>query len=264
MLNGLPADVVTLTQSNDIEALVKKGLVNADWQQVLPNGAVPFGSVMVLLVKKGNPKHIQDWSDLVRDDVKVVFANPKTSANGRFAYLSALAYAEQHCQQPQDFMRRLLKNVPVLEAGARSASISFTQRNIGDVLIAPENEAALAAKTLGENSFEVVYPSITAYTPIYVAEVNKNTQADGLHQLSHDYLSYLWSPQAQELAAQNYFRPTDKKIIAKTTELFPEVNQFDVNQRFGSWDAINTQHFVDNGLFDRLYVSAQRADKVNK
>ena len=110
----------------------------------------------------------------------------------------------------------------------------------------------------------MVYPSITAYTPIYVVEVNKNTQADGLHQLSHDYLSYLWSPQAQELAAQNYFRPTDKKIIAKTTALFPEVNQFDVNQRFGSWDTINTKHFVDNGLFDRLYISAQRADKVNK
>ena len=264
VLNGLPADVVTLTQSNDIEALVKKGLVDADWQQVLPNGAVPFGSVMVLLVRKGNPKHIQDWSDLVRDDVKVVFANPKTSANGRFAYLSALAYAKQYSDKPQDFMLRLLRNVPVLEAGARSASISFTQRNIGDVLIAPENEAALAAKTLGENSVEVVYPSITAYTPIYVAEVNKNTQADGLNQLSHDYLSYLWSPQAQELAAQNYFRPTDKKIIAKTTALFPEVNQFDVNQRFGSWEAINTKHFVDNGLFDRLYISAQRADKVNK
>lgn len=219
---------------------------------------------MVLLVKKGNPKHIQDWSDLIRDDVKVVFANPKTSANGRFAYLSALAYAEQHSDKPQDFMLRLLRNMPVLEAGARSASISFTQRNIGDVLIAPENEAALAAKTLGENSFEVVYPSITAYTPIYVAEVNKNTQTDGLHQLSHDYLSYLWSPQAQELAAQNYFRPTDKKIIAKTTALFPEVNQFDVNQRFGSWEAINTKYFVDNSLFDRLYISAQRADKVNK
>ena len=181
VLNGLPADVVTLTQSNDIEALVKKGLVDADWQQVLPNAAVPFGSVMVLLVRKGNPKHIQDWSDLVRDDVKVVFANPKTSANGRFAYLSALAYAKQYSDKPQDFMLRLLRNVPVLEAGARSASISFTQRNIGDVLIAPENEAALAAKTLGENSFEVVYPSITAYTPIYVAEVNKNTKADGLH-----------------------------------------------------------------------------------
>ena len=110
----------------------------------------------------------------------------------------------------------------------------------------------------------MVYPSITAYTPIYVAEVNKNTQADGLHQLSRDYLSYLWSTQAQELAAKNYFRPIDKKIIAKTTALFPKVNQFDVNQRFGSWEAINTKHFVDNGLFDRLYISAQRADKVNK
>lgn len=258
VLNGLPADVVTLTQSNDIDALVKKGLVAKNWRELLPNGAVPFGSVMVLLVKKGNPKGIHDWSDLVRDDVKVVFANPKTSANGRFAYLSALAYAEQHSDAPQVFMQQLLANVPLLEAGARSASISFTQRNIGDVLIAPENEAALAAKTLGKDSFEVVYPSISAYTPIYVAEVTKNTQADGLGQMAQNYLRYLWSPKAQRLAAKNYFRPTDPQVIQETAGQFPSVATFDVNQVFGSWDSINQTHFVDNGLFDRLYIAAQQ------
>lgn len=261
VLNGLPADVVTLTQSNDVEALVKKGLVAENWRQALPNGAVPFGSVMVLLVKKGNPKQIHDWADLVRTDVKVVFANPKTSANGRFAYLSALAYAQQQSENPQNFMVNLLNNVPVLEAGARSASIAFTQRNIGDVLIAPENEAALAAKTLGAESFEVVYPSITAYTPVYVAEVNKNTAQDGLHSQAHAYLENLWSEQAQQLAVDNFFRPTNAKILEKTTALFPKVASFDVNKTFGSWNEINQTHFIDNALFDRLYVQAQQATR---
>lgn len=260
VLNGLPADVVTLTQSNDVEALVKKGLVAENWQQALPNGAVPFGSVMVLLVKKGNPKQIHDWADLVRDDVKVVFANPKTSANGRFAYLSALAYAQQ-TENQEAFMVKLLKNVPVLEAGARSASIAFTQRNIGDVLIAPENEAALAAKTLGTESFEVIYPSLTAYTPVYVAEVNKNTAQDGLHSQAAAYLANLWSEPAQQLAAENFFRPTNAKILEKTTALFPRVATFDVNKTFGSWDEINQTHFIDNALFDRLYVRAQQASR---
>lgn len=259
VLNGLPADVVTLTQSNDVDALAKKGLVAQNWREALPNGAVPFGSVMVLLVKKGNPKQIKDWADLTRADVKVVFANPKTSANGRFAYLSAFAYAEQNTTDPQAFMMDLLKNVPVLEAGARSASIAFTQRNIGDVLIAPENEAALAAKTLEKESFEVIYPSITAYTPVYVAEVNKNTAQDGLHQQAHAYLSNLWSEPAQQLAADNFFRPTDAKTLAKMTALFPKVNSFDVNETFGDWEQINRTHFIDNALFDRLYVKAQQA-----
>lgn len=258
VLNGLPADVVTLTQSNDVEALVKKGLVAENWQQALPNNAIPFGSVMVLLVKKDNPKQIHDWSDLIRPDVKVVFANPKTSANGRFAYLSALAYANQQGKDPEDFMVALLKNVPVLEAGARSASIAFTQRNIGDVLIAPENEAALAAQTFGNDSFEVIYPSLTAYTPVYVAEVSKNTAQDGLHSQAHVYLANLWSEPAQQLAAENFFRPTNAKILEKTTALFPKVASFDVNKTFGSWDEINQTHFIDNALFDRWYLAAQQ------
>lgn len=258
VLNGLPADVVTLTQSNDIDALVQKGLVKPTWQQDLPNQATPFGSVIVFLVRKNNPKHIHDWSDLTRKDVKVVFANPKSSANGRFAYLSALAYAQNNTKNPNEFMLRLLRNVPVLEAGARGASISFTQREIGDVLITPENEAALAAKTLGNHSFDMVYPSVSAYTPVLVAQVNANSRHNGTQQLAQEYLQHLWSEQGQNIAAQNYFRPSNKKIAEKYTALFPPVNSFDVNQQFGDWQQINQQHFVDNALFDRLYIAAQR------
>ncbi|VTU08190.1 sulfate ABC transporter periplasmic sulfate-binding protein [Actinobacillus porcinus] len=261
--SGLPADVVTLTQSNDINMLVKKGLVAENWQQALPNNATPFGSVMVFLVNKGNPKAIRDWADLARDDVKVIFANPKTSANGRFAYLSVLAYAQQQFQdqaQVNDFMQKVLANVPVLEAGARGATISFTQRKLGDVLIAPENEAALAAKALGQDSFEVVYPSLTAYTPVLVAETT-NTQLNGTHALSQAYLQGLWSEQAQELAAKNYFRPSNPKTLQKFTALFPPVKTFDVNETFGDWTKINREHFADNAGFDQLYIKAQGAKK---
>lgn len=261
--SGLPADVVTLTQSNDINMLVKKGLVAENWQQALPNNATPFGSVMVFLVNKGNPKGIQDWADLARDDVKVIFANPKTSANGRFTYLSALAYAQQQFQdqaQVNAFIQKVLANVPVLEAGARGATISFTQRKLGDVLIAPENEAALAAKALGKESFEVVYPSLTAYTPVLVAETT-NTQMNGTHELSQAYLQGLWSEKAQELAAKNYFRPSNPKTLQKFTALFPPVKTFDVNETFGDWTKINTEHFADNAGFDQLYIKAQGAKK---
>ncbi|PJG84183.1 sulfate ABC transporter substrate-binding protein [Caviibacterium pharyngocola] len=258
--NGLPADVVTLTQTNDIDTLAARGLVSPNWREQFPNGAVPFGSVIVFLVKKGNPKGISDWADLVRDDVSVIFANPKTSANGRFAYLAALAYAKRQfgqAEQEQDFMRKLLKNVPILETGARGATISFTQRNLGDVLITPENEAALAAQALGENSFEVVYPHYTAYTPVLVAEVSANTALNRTSQQAKAYLNYLWNDEIQELAAKNHFRPTNQGMLAKYRHYFPEVESFDVNREFGSWQQINTEHFADNGLFDRLYIAAK-------
>lgn len=258
--SGLPADVVTLTQANDIDMLVKKGLVAVSWQQDLPNNATPFGSVMVFLVKKGNPKQILDWKDLVRDDVNTIFANPKTSANGRFAYLSALAYAEKTFSdkaQQFAFLEKILSNVPVLEAGARAATIAFTQRNLGDVLITPENEAALASQALGADKFEIVYPSFTAYTPVLVAEVTKNTAMQGTHEIAQAYLKGLWLDAAQELAAKNHFRPTNKKILEKFTALFPKVNIFDVNEKFGDWQSINQIHFADNALFDQLYIQAQ-------
>lgn len=257
--SGLPADVVTLTQSSDIDILVNKGLVAADWQQQYPNNASPFGSVMVLLVKKGNPKHIQDWSDLARPDVKVILPNPKTSANGRFAYLAIWAYAQRHFadpQQQQQFLQQVLANVPILEAGARGATISFTQRQMGDVLIAPENEAALASKALGD-SFDLVYPSLTLYTPVFVAEVVKNTQHNHTVHYAQQYLQTLWSPAAQQLAAKHYFRPVDQQVAKQYQASFPAIEQLDANQTFGSWQQINAEHFADNGLFDRLYIAAQ-------
>ncbi len=261
--SGLPADVVTLTQTADIDFLVEKGLVNANWQEALPNGAVPFSTVLVFLVRKGNPKQIQDWQDLTRDDVSVIFANPKTSANGRFAYLNALAFAEEQYQNlevQQQFMQKLLANLPVLEAGARGATIAFTQRNLGDVLITPENEAALAAKALGSD-FDVIYPSISAESPVFVAEVSKNTSRRNTHKLAQQYLADLWLPENQQLAADNYFRPSDEKTLKNNTALFPEVKTFDINERFGDWKKINAEHFVDNGRFDRLYIQAQQENK---
>ncbi|URL06085.1 sulfate ABC transporter substrate-binding protein [Avibacterium sp. 21-595] len=255
---GLPADIVTLTQANDIDLLVQKGLVASDWAQRFPNNATPFGSVMVFLVKKGNPKQIRDWQDLTRNDVRVVFANPKTSANGRFAYLAAYSYAKQAFSgeaQQLDFIRRLLRNVPVLEAGARSATMVFTQRHFGDVLITPENEAALAAQRLDTQGFSVIYPSLTLYTPVLVAETT-NTKINGTHKLAQTYLQGLWSEQGQELAAQHHFRPSNAKIAQKFTALFPKVNALDVNEQFGDWATINQQHFADNALFDQLYFQA--------
>lgn len=265
--SGLPADVVTLTQANDIEMLVEKGLVAKNWQSALPDNAVPFGSVMVFLVRKGNPKRIRDWADLARDDVSTIFANPKTSANGRYAYLAVLAYAQRQFgneRQVHRFIEKMLRNVPVLEAGARGATISFTQRNLGDVLIAPENEAALAAQTLGRDSFEVVYPGLTAYAPVLVAEVNQNTRLNGTHEQVRAYLQGLWSEEAQQLAAKNHFRPRDKKTLQNLTALFPEVETFDVNEKFGDWTTINRLHFADNALFDRLYIRAQQNAQQQK
>ncbi|ABR75044.1 sulfate ABC transporter substrate-binding protein [Actinobacillus succinogenes] len=265
--SGLPADVVTLTQANDIDMLVEKGLIAANWRSALPDNATPFGSVMVFLVRKGNPKNIRDWADLARHDVSTIFANPKTSANGRYAYLAALAYARQRFgdeRQVHGFIEKMLRNIPVLEAGARGATISFTRRNLGDVLIAPENEAALAVQTLGRDDFELVYPGLTAYTPVLVAEVNQNSKINGTREQVQAYLRGLWSAEAQQLAAKNHFRPSDKKILKNLTALFPEIETFDVNEKFGDWTTINRMHFADNALFDRLYIQAQQNAQQQK
>ncbi|MGR3807854.1 sulfate ABC transporter substrate-binding protein [Pasteurella testudinis] len=255
--NGLPADVVTLNQQNDVDLLVKSGWVNADWQQQYPNQAIPFNSVTVFLVRKGNPKGIHDWNDLARADVSVIFANPKTSGNGRYAYLSALGYAQkQYSDQAQthDFMRRLLKNIPVFDAGARAASITFTQRQVGDVLVTPENEAGLAAHALGDDLFEVVYPSYSASADVFVAEVNKNTRRHHNSQTARDFIASLWQEPAQRIAAENYFRPTNPTILAEYQSRFPALETFNVNRVFGDWATINQQHFADGALFDQLYL----------
>jgi sulfate transport system substrate-binding protein len=256
--NGLPADVVTLNQQNDVDLLVKGGLVDENWQQQYPNSAVPFSTVTVFLVRKGNPKQIHDWNDLVRDDVQVIFANPKTSGNGRYAYLSAFGYARRHYSteaQIHDFMQRLLKNIPVFDAGARAASITFTQRMVGDVLVTPENEAGLAAHALGNDQFEVVYPSYSASADVFVAEVSKNTRRHNNSETAQRFIASLWLEPAQRVAAENYFRPIDPTILAQYKVRFPEIETFNVNRLFGDWATINQQHFVDGGLFDRLYLN---------
>ncbi|KAE9528033.1 sulfate ABC transporter substrate-binding protein [Testudinibacter aquarius] len=256
--NGLPADVVTLNQQNDVDLLAESGLVAPDWQQRYPNQAIPFSSVTVFLVRKGNPKQIHDWNDLAQQGVSVIFANPKTSGNGRYAYLSALGYAKQqyHTEtQVHDFMRKLLKNIPIFDAGARAASITFTQRQIGDVLVTPENEAGLAAHALGADQFEVVYPSYSASVDVFVAEVTKNTTRHKNSQTAQDFIASLWQDTAQRVAAENYFRPSNPTILSEYQVRFPSVKTFNINQVFGDWATINQQHFADGALFDQLYLS---------
>ncbi|MGX2956217.1 sulfate ABC transporter substrate-binding protein [Ursidibacter arcticus] len=259
--NGLPADVVTLNQRNDIELLVKNGWVSPDWQQKYPNNAVPFYTTIVLLVRKGNPKQIRDWDDLAKDGVKVVFANPKTSGNGRYAYLSLFGFARKHYadeQQGNVFLQKVLQNVPLFDAGARAATITFVQREIGDVLIAPENEASLAAKALGEDKFEVIYPSYSAAAEVLVAEVDKNTRKHKNQNLTQDFIASLWQETAQQVAAENYFRPTHPSVLKAFAQRFPEVETFNVNELFGDWKQITKQHFADGALFDQLYLGEKK------
>ncbi len=254
--NGLQADVVTMNQTSDIELLQKKGLVSNDWQKALPDHAVPFTSTTVFLVRKGNPKAIKDWDDLAKAGVQIVVANPKTSGNGRYAFLAAYGNALKNNANNHDaakaFSQKLFANVAVLEAGGRGATTTFMQRNIGDALITFENEAQLAANQFGQGQFEIVYPkySIAAENP--VAVVNSVADKKGTAVLAKDYLAYLWSDEAQNLAASLYLRPSKPDILAKHGERFPKVETFRANDVFGSWDEIMKTYFADGGVFDQI------------
>ena len=254
--NGLQADVVTMNQTSDIELLQKKGLVSNDWQKALPDHAVPFTSTTVFLVRKGNPKAIKDWDDLAKAGVQIVVANPKTSGNGRYAFLAAYGNALKNNANNHDaakaFSQKLFANVAVLEAGGRGATTTFMQRNIGDALITFENEAQLAANQFGQGQFEIVYPkySIAAENP--VAVVNSVADKKGTAVLAKDYLAYLWSDEAQNLAASLYLRPSKPDILAKHSERFPKVETFRANDVFGSWDEIMKTYFADGGVFDQI------------
>lgn len=254
--NGLQADVVTMNQTSDIELLQKKGLVSNDWQKALPDHAVPFTSTTVFLVRKGNPKAIKDWDDLAKAGVQIVVANPKTSGNGRYAFLAAYGNALKNNANNHDaakaFSQKLFANVAVLEAGGRGATTTFMQRNIGDALITFENEAQLAANQFGQGQFEIVYPkySIAAKNP--VAVVNSVADKKGTAVLAKDYLAYLWSDEAQNLAASLYLRPSKPDVLAKHSERFPKVETFRANDVFGSWDEIMKTYFADGGVFDQI------------
>ncbi|WP_434779851.1 sulfate ABC transporter substrate-binding protein [Neisseria sp. Ec49-e6-T10] len=254
---GLQADVVTMNQASDIDFLVTKGLIAKNWASRLPNNAVPFTSTTVFLVRKGNPKNIQDWADLTKNGVKVIIANPKTSGNGRYAYLAAYGQALKtngnNDAQAKTFVKNLFNNVPILDAGGRAATTTFMQRKVGDVLITFENEAEMVAREFGRGSFQVVYPKLSISAENPVAVVDKVVTKKGTQKAAEAYLKYLWSEPAQELAAKNFLRPQNAKIAQKYSKQFPKINTFRAESLFGNWDNIMKKHFADGGVFDQIY-----------
>ena len=258
VIDGLQADVVTLALAYDIDAISQNsGLLPADWQKRLPENSTPYTSTIVFLVRKGNPKHIKDWDDLVKPGISVITPNPKTSGGARWNYLAAWAYALKQPggseQKAQDFVRRLYKNVPVLDSGARGSTTTFVQREIGDVLIAWENEAFLSIKELGPEKAEIVEPSISILAEPPVSIVDKVVDKKGTRKVAQAYLEYLYTPEGQEIAARNYYRPRLDSVARKFASTFPKIKLVTVDDVFGGWQAAQKKHFADGGVFDQIY-----------
>ena len=258
VINGLEADVVTLALAYDIDAVATQArLLPADWQKRLPNDSTPYTSTIVFLVRKGNPKGIKDWNDLVQKGVSVVVPNPKTSGGARWAYLAAYAYALEKNNHDdtaaRDFIKQLYKNVPVLDSGARGSTVTFAQRQIGDVLLAWENEAHLALKEFGADKFEIVTPSISILAEPPVAVVDKNVKRHHTTEIASEYLKYLYSDEGQEIAAKNFYRPRNAAIAAKYAANFNQVKLITINQEFGGWAKAQQTHFADGGVFDQIF-----------
>lgn len=258
VLDGLDADVVTLALAYDIDILAEKGLVAKDWQKKFKDNSSPYTSTIVFLVRKGNPKGIKDWNDLVKPGVEVITPNPKTSGGARWNYLAAWAYA---LKQPggndvkaKEFVKKLFANVKVLDSGARGSTTTFTERGIGDVLLAWENEAFLAVKELGPEKFEVVTPSISILAEPPVAVVDKVVDKKGTRKVATAYLEKLYSPEGQEIAAKNYYRPRDPKVAAKYANQFAKVKLITIDQVFGGWQKAQKPHFNDGGTFDEIIL----------
>jgi sulfate transport system substrate-binding protein len=261
VIDGLPADVVTLALAYDIDAIAKKGLIASNWQKRLPNNSTPYYSTIVLLVRHGNPKHIKDWDDLIRRDVKVITPNPKTSGGARWNYLAAWGFAQRKYGTPEKaklFMAKLFRNVPVLDSGARGATTTFVERGQGDVLIAWENEALLAVNKLGRGKFDIVYPSVSILAEPPVALVDKVVDKHGTRRAAEAYLKFLYTPEAQDIVARNYFRPRNAQIAAKYKKQFPNLKLFTIDRNFGGWAKAQALHFRDGGLFDQEYEAAKR------
>jgi sulfate transport system substrate-binding protein len=257
VIDGLQADVVTLALAADIDNLHVHGdLIPADWQTRLPQNSTPYTSTIVLLVRAGNPKHIKDWDDLVRPGVQVIVPNPKTSGGARWAYLAAWGYAERKYgskDKAREFITSLYKNVPVLDTGARGSTITFTQKEIGDVLLAWENEAFLAQKESGPGKYEIVVPSSSILAEPPVAVVDKVAQRRGTTEVATAYLNYLYSDEGQEIAARNYYRPRNPEVAAKYAKVFPTLELFTIDAVFGGWTQAQKTHFADGGIFDQIY-----------
>lgn len=274
VMEGLEADVVTLALAYDIDAIHKNAKkLGADWQTRLPDNSAPYTSTIVFLVRKGNPKNIHDWNDLVRDDVQVVTPNPKTSGGARWNYLAAWGYALHRefngdwsklsdatvnaaaQDKAQQFVTAIYKHAPVLDRGARDATNSFAQRNIGDVLIAWENEALLAVNELGKGNFELIVPSISILAEPPVALVDTVVDRKGTRQIAEAYLKYLYTAEGQNIIATHYFRPRDAAVLAKYQEVFPQLQLFTIDQVFGGWQQAQAKHFADSGVFDNIYAT---------
>ena len=256
VIDGLEADVVTLALAYDIDAIAERGLLAQDWQKRFPDNASPYTSTIVFLVRKGNPKGIKDWDDLVKPDVKVITPNPKTSGGARWNYLAAWGYAEEKggsADAARDFVQKLYRNVPVLDTGARGATITFVQRGIGDVFLSWENEAFLAINELGKDKFEIIVPSISILAEPPVAVVDKVVDKHGSRKAAEAYLNFLYTPEGQEIAARHYYRPRNAEVAARFAHVFPKVNLFTIDERFGGWTKAQPEHFGDGGTFDRIY-----------
>jgi sulfate transport system substrate-binding protein len=258
IIDGLEADVATLALAYDIDAISAKGhLLPADWQKALPDNSAPYTSTIVFLVRKGNPKHIKDWGDLVKPGTQVITPNPKTSGGARWNFLAAWAYGRKAGGSEaaaENYVKQLYANVPVLDSGARGSTTTFVERGIGDVLLAWENEAFLAEKELGAGKFEIVVPSISVLAEPSVAVVAANAKKHGTEDVAKAYLEYLYTPQAQEAIAKNFYRPRNAEVAAKYKSQFPEINLVTVDKDFGGWGNAQKTYFDDGGVFDRIAV----------
>jgi sulfate transport system substrate-binding protein len=263
VIDGLEADVVTLALAYDIDAIAQKsGLLPADWQAQLPRNSTPYTSTIVLLVRKGNPKGIKDWDDLVKPGVAVITPNPKTSGGAQWNYLAAWEYAKRKYggdTAAKDFVTRLYQNVPVLDSGARGSTTTFVERGVGDVFISWENEAFLAQKELGPDKFEIVVPSLSILAEPPVAVVEKNAAKHGTTAVARAYLEYLYSDQGQEIAAKHFYRPSDPKVAARYAKQFPKVSLFTIDAAFGGWQKASKTHFQEGGTFDEIYRPGAKA-----
>ena len=262
VIDGLKADVVTLALAYDVDSIAQKAkLLPANWQSRLPNNSAPYYSAIVFLVRKGNPKAIRDWDDLAKPGVQVITPNPKTSGGARWNYLAAWGYGNKTYKsqvKAREFVTRLYRNVPVLDSGARGSTTTFVERGIGDVLIAWENEAYLAVNKLGRGKFEIVNPSVSILAEPPVAVVDKVVDRKGTRKVAEAYLNYLYTPEAQEIIAQNYYRPRNPAVAGKYRSRFPNLQLFTIDRNFGGWAKAQTGHFADGALFDQIIEAAKR------
>jgi sulfate transport system substrate-binding protein len=258
VIDGLDADVVTLALAYDIDAIAQKAkLIEPGWQKRLPDNSAPYTSTIVFLVRKGNPWKIKDWPDLVKPGIHVITPNPKTSGGARWAYLAAWAYAEHapggNAGKAKAFVSNLYKHVPILDSGARGSTISFTKRGIGDVLLSWENEAHLVLREAGGDQYQIVYPAVSILAEPPVAVVDVNAKRHGTEKVAEAYLKFLYTPKAQEVEADNFYRPRDEKILSAHASIFPKIKLYTIDADFGGWAKAQAVHFADGGVFDQIY-----------